>query len=50
MPPSTCHPASAARLHHAWSVRRLLAVVLLGLGWLLAWAPAAGNPAPRDAG
>jgi hypothetical protein len=35
-----------AKLRHARSVRRLLAVALLGLGWLLAWAPAAVGQAP----
>jgi membrane-bound serine protease (ClpP class) len=45
VPPSGC-TASAATPRHLRSVRRLLAVALLGQGWLLAWAPAAGGQAP----
>ena len=46
MPPLSVHPANVARPYHARSVRWLLAVALLGLGWLLAWAPAAVGQAP----
>ncbi|HEV3495016.1 MAG TPA: nodulation protein NfeD, partial [Actinomycetes bacterium] len=46
MPPSRCHPASAVRLRHAGAVRRLLAVALFGVGWLLAWPAAAAAQAP----
>jgi membrane-bound serine protease (ClpP class) len=45
VPPSSC-PASAATPRHARSVRWLLAVALLGLGWLLALTPAAIGQAP----
>ncbi len=46
MPPSSSHPTYAAKSHRARSVRWLLAVALLGLGWLLAWAPVAVGQAP----
>jgi membrane-bound serine protease (ClpP class) len=46
VPPSSSHPTYAAKSHHARSVRWLLAVALLGLGWLLAWAPVAVGQAP----
>jgi membrane-bound serine protease (ClpP class) len=46
LPPSSSHPARATKPHPARFVRWLLAVALLGLGWLLAWAPAAVGQAP----
>ena len=46
MPPSSSHPARPSKPYPARSVRWLLAVALLSLGWLLAWAPAAVGKAP----
>jgi membrane-bound serine protease (ClpP class) len=46
MPPSSSHPARATKPQHAPPVRWLLAVALLGVSWLLAWAPAALGQAP----
>jgi hypothetical protein len=46
VPPLSVHPGNAARPYRVRSVRWLLAVALLGLGWLLAWAPAAVGQAP----
>jgi membrane-bound serine protease (ClpP class) len=46
LPPSSSHPARPSKPYPARSVRWLLAVALLSLGWLLAWAPAAVGKAP----
>ena len=43
---SSSRQPGALRSGHARSVRLLLAAAMVGLGWLLAWAPAAAGQAP----